>query len=103
MSWLDGSGRIDEITPSGLKDLHGDYGAFCYKGFRHSLCHTWSSGIVAFIVEDIIGLRTTDGFKTYTVEPDTSEVKNLQATIPTPYGTIDIRIKDGKLVSAERI
>lgn len=103
LSWLDGSGRIDEITPSGLKDLHGDYGAFCYKGFRHSLCHTWSSGIVAFIVEDIIGLRTTDGFKTYTVEPDTSEVKNLQATIPTPYGAIDIRIKDGKLVSAERI
>ena len=22
-----------------MKDIHGDYGEFCYKGFRHSLCH----------------------------------------------------------------
>lgn len=103
LSWLDGSGRIDEITPDGLKDLHGDYGAYCYKGFRHSLCHAWSSGIVAFIVEDIIGLRTTDGFKTYTVEPDTSEIKNLRATIPTPSGAIEILIQNGELVYADRV
>ena len=52
MDWLEGSGRIDELPKEGQKDIHGDYGAFCYKGFRHSLCHGWASGVVAFIYED---------------------------------------------------
>ncbi len=52
MAWLDGSGRIDEPTPEGMRDLHGDYGAFCYRGYRHSLCHAWSSGVIAFLHEN---------------------------------------------------
>lgn len=51
MEWLEGSGRLDEPTPAGTKDLHGDYGAFCYVGFRHSLCHGWSTGILRFMKE----------------------------------------------------
>lgn len=50
MEWLEGSGRIDEIDPT-KKDIHGDYGAHCYVGFRHSLCHGWSAGVVKFIKE----------------------------------------------------
>ena len=42
MDWLVGSGRIDELPKEGEKDIHGDYGAFCYEGFRHSLCHGWA-------------------------------------------------------------
>ena len=34
VEWLEGSGRIDEPTPYNLLDLHGDFGEFCYKGFR---------------------------------------------------------------------
>lgn len=49
MEWLEGSGRIDEPTPPGLRDLHGDYGKFCYIGYRHSLCHGWSAGVIPFI------------------------------------------------------
>ncbi len=30
----------------------GDFGAYCYLGFRHSLCHGWSSGVVKFIQEN---------------------------------------------------
>ena len=52
MDWLEGSGRIDELTPEGLKDIHGDFGAFCYIGFRHSLCHGWSGGVIPFIAEN---------------------------------------------------
>ncbi|MBR3864459.1 MAG: hypothetical protein IKJ19_05050 [Clostridia bacterium] len=51
MDWLEGSGRIDEIDLT-KKDIHGDYGAFCYVGFRHSLCHGWSAGVVKFIKEN---------------------------------------------------
>lgn len=50
IEWLEDSGRIDEIDPT-KKDIHGDYGAHCYRGFRHSLCHGWSAGVVKFIKE----------------------------------------------------
>ncbi len=50
--WLEGAGRIDEFTPFGKKDIHGDYGDYCYKGYRHSLCHAWSTGILAFMEEN---------------------------------------------------
>ena len=53
MSWCEGSGRIDEFTPEGMTDIHGDYGAHCYIGFRHSLCHGWSAGVVRFIEEEV--------------------------------------------------
>ena len=43
MEWLPDAGRIDELVPAGKKDIHGDYGAYCYQGFRHSLCHGWAS------------------------------------------------------------
>ncbi len=46
---------IDVMPPEGEKDIHGDFGAFCYKGFRHSLCHGWSAGVIAFIKEQIDG------------------------------------------------
>ena len=51
IDWLDDSGRIDELPKVGQKDIHGDYGAYCYKGFRHSLCHGWSAGVIRFIKE----------------------------------------------------
>lgn len=51
VDWLKGSGRIDELPKDGQKDIHGDFGAYCYKGFRHSLCHGWSAGVLRFIKE----------------------------------------------------
>lgn len=51
IDWLQGSGRIDAIPKPDEKDLHGDYGDYCYKGFRHSLCHGWSTGVIRFIKE----------------------------------------------------
>ena len=50
VDWLEGSGSIDELDAT-KKDIHGDYGAHCYVGFRHSLCHGWSAGVVKFIKE----------------------------------------------------
>ena len=50
IEWLKGSGSIDEREPNKL-DIHGDFGAHCYVGFRHSLCHGWSAGVVKFIKE----------------------------------------------------
>ena len=52
LSWSENSCRIDEFPTEGQKDLHGDFGAYCYVGFRHSLCHGWSAGVLAFIKEE---------------------------------------------------
>ena len=52
VDWIQGSGRIDGFPKDGEKDIHGDYGRFCYRGFRHSLCHAWSSGVINFIAEN---------------------------------------------------
>lgn len=98
VSWLDGSGRIDEIPVTGKKDLHADYGQFCYKGLRHSLCHGWSSGVVPFFIEEIVGLKILEpGFKKIAVRPDPGSLKYISAKIPTPYGVVSIEVKNGRV------
>ena len=92
VSWLDGSGRIDEIPAPDKKDLHADYGQFCYKGLRHSLCHGWSSGVLPFFIEEIVGLKILEpGFKKIAVRPKPGGLKYISAKIPTPYGVIEIK------------
>ena len=51
--WAENSCRIDEFPKAGEKDIHGDHGAHCYLGFRHSLCHGWSAGVIKFIKDEI--------------------------------------------------
>ena len=50
MEWLEGSGSIDVLDDT-KTDIHGDFGAHCYVGLRHSLCHGWSAGVAKFIKE----------------------------------------------------
>lgn len=52
VDWAQNSCRIDCYPIEGQKDIHGDFGAYCYVGFRHSLCHGWSAGVLAFIKEE---------------------------------------------------
>ncbi len=42
---------IDELPQEGKPDCHGDFGKHCYIGFRRSLCHGWSAGVIAYIKE----------------------------------------------------
>lgn len=97
MDWLEGSGRIDEFPKAGEKDIHGDYGAFCYKGFRHSLCHGWASGVLAFIYEYMLGLKLQDGGDSYEVTPNPMGVKEIHAKIPTKKGWLEIDVIDGNV------
>ena len=53
VDWSENSCRIDEKPKNGEKDIHGDFGAHCYIGFRHSLCHGWSAGVIRFIREEL--------------------------------------------------
>ncbi len=53
LDWLQNSNTLDAYPLAGQKDIHGDFGAYCYTGFRHSLCHGWASGVITFIQENI--------------------------------------------------
>ena len=101
IEWMVGSGRIDEFPKDGEKDIHGDYGAFCYKGFRHSLCHGWASGVLAFIYEYMLGLELINGGETFNVSPNPLGVKEIHAKIPTKSGWIEVDVIDG-VVNSKR-
>lgn len=53
LDWAENACRIDAFPAAGERDIHGDFGAFCYKGFRHSLCHGWSAGVIRFLQEEL--------------------------------------------------
>lgn len=101
--WLEGSGRIDELPKEGEKDIHGDYGAFCYQGFRHSLCHGWACGVLAFIVEYMIGLQIKNGGQMYEIMPYTMGVKEICAKLPLKEGWLLVDITDGESCVAKKI
>lgn len=81
LDWLENSGKIDEFTNPEQLDIHGDFGKYCYKNFRHSLCHGWASGVVAFIIEYIMGVKIENG-KVLSVKPNLHSIKHIKADIP---------------------
>ena len=92
LDWLTDSSRIDELTPPGKKDLHGDFGAYCYEGFRHSFCHGWASGPTAWMSQQVLGVQPVDpGFATVRISPQLGSLKWAEGTYPTPRGPIHVR------------
>jgi hypothetical protein len=92
LAWTENASRIDELVPEGKKDIHGDCGAYCYVGFRHSLCHGWASGPTAWLSEYVLGVRVlSPGCGEVAVEPDLGDLQWAEGTFPTPHGVIRIR------------
>lgn len=91
IDWTEGAARIDEIVPEGKKDIHGDFGEFCYQGFRHSLCHGWASGPTAYMSRAILGVRILEpGCKKIEINPQLGNLKWAKGRFPTPLGEITI-------------
>jgi len=97
VEWLPNSARIDEFPKEGQNDLHGDFGMYCYKNFRHSLCHGWSSGVVAFIIEYILGIHIEDGGKKVHCNPHSSGLKEIHAKLPLRDGWLEVCVHDGEV------
>ncbi|MCZ7636342.1 MAG: hypothetical protein M5U12_10075 [Verrucomicrobia bacterium] len=92
LDWLTGSGRIDEVVPAGVKDLHGDFGAYCYENFRHSLCHGWASGPTAWLSQHVLGIQpVAPGFRQVRITPQLGRLRWAEGTYPTPHGLIEVR------------
>ena len=101
IDWLTNASRIDEMVPKGKKDIHGDYGDYCYKGFRHSFCHGWASGPTSYLSQYVLGINVVEpGCKTIKLEPHLGDLKWVEGTFPTPFGVLKVSHKmmpDGKV------
>ena len=104
LDWMENAFGIDSLPVPGKKDIHADFGNYCYKGLRHSLSHGWSSGPAPFLSERILGVSFPAPGK-IRVRPDLGDLKEVHGTVPTPFGlvqveatrpdSISIRIPDG--------
>lgn len=101
MEWLPDAAPIDNLVPEGKKDIHGDYGDYCYKGFRHSLCHGWASGPTSWLTQHVLGFKVLEpGCKVVKVEPSLGDLLWAEGTLPTPQGPIFVRhekLSDGSV------
>lgn len=96
LEWLPGAARIDELVPAGKQDIHGDFGAYCYKGFRHSLCHGWASGPTAWLSQHVLGVTPLEpGCKRVRVDPHLGDLEWAEGTYPTPAGPLRVRHERG--------
>lgn len=92
LSWISNAAPIDALVPAGMADIHGDYGDYCYKGYRHSLCHGWASGPTAWLSRHVLGVTPLEpGFKRTQIAPKLGLLQWAEGTYPTPKGVIHVR------------
>lgn len=104
LTWMENAAPITDPVPAGMKDIHGDFGNFCYKQFRHSLCHGWAAAPVPYLVQNVMGLTAIEpGMKTVRFAPHLSGLDWVQGVYPTPYGDIRVEItQTGKTIDAPK-
>ena len=97
LEWVPDATGIDELPVPGRPDIHKDFGAYCYKGLRHSLCHGWAAGPAAWCSQRILGVEPLKpGFKEIRFQPDLCDLEFAEGTVPTPYGLINVSLKKGR-------
>lgn len=92
LTWTKNAGRIDEPVPAGKTDLHGDFGAHCYVGFRHSFCHGWAGGPTAWLSRNVLGISpAAPGCTKVRITPNLGRLAWAEGTYPTPKGPVHVR------------
>ena len=92
LDWTQNAAGIDQLVPPGKKDIHGDFGNYCYKGFRHSLCHGWASGPTPWLSRHVLGITIVEpGCKVVKIEPHLADLAWAEGTFPTPFGALKVR------------
>ena len=97
LSWTNDCSCLDELPVAGRKDIHGDYGEFCYPGYRHSLCHGWSSGPAAWLINRVLGIRPlAPGCRKVEVKPFLGTLAWAEGAMALPGGKrICVRVEKG--------
>ena len=97
VAWTNNAFRMDEMPVPGKRDLHGDFGKYCYKGFRHSLCHGWSCGPAPWLINNVLGIRPLDpGCRRVSVNPDLGDLEWAEGSMALPDGgAVKVRVERG--------
>jgi alpha-L-rhamnosidase len=107
LAWTQNAGRIDEPVAPGKKDLHGDFGAHCYIGFRHSFCHGWAGGPTAWLSKNVLGVEpAAPGCAKVKITPKLGRLTWAEGTYPTPKGPIHVHHEkqaDGSVKSTVKL
>lgn len=92
LDWTENAAGITALIPDGKKDIHRDFGNYCYKGLRHSLCHGWSSGPTSWLTEHLLGISVMEpGCRTIRIEPHLCDLQWAEGSFPTPMGILRVR------------
>ncbi|MGN0853097.1 MAG: alpha-L-rhamnosidase [Kiritimatiellia bacterium] len=92
VAWTNQATRLDELPVPGRKDIHGDFGEFCYPGYRHSLCHGWSAGPAAWCINRVLGLEIVEaGGRSVRVRPFLGDLDWAEGALPTAQGVVRVR------------
>ncbi len=106
IKWAENATRIDELPDPTRSDVHGDNGNYCYLGFRHSLCHGWASGPVAFLTEHVLGVSVkAAGCREIELTPHLGDLSFAKGSIATPQGKVEIshkKMTDGTVKTTVR-
>jgi len=101
IKWTENACRIDEIPNDRQSDVHGDNGNYCYLGYRHSLCHGWASGPVAFLTEHVLGIEFVQGDpQKIRISPNLGSLEYAKGSVATPFGKVTVshtKQKDGSI------
>ena len=72
------------------ENLQADNG----QGYFVSLCHGWSSGPTAWLIEQILGIEPQGaGFSKVRIRPDLAGLEWAHGTEPTPHGPISVDLR----------
>lgn len=96
------SGRIDELPQENSFDIHGDFGEYCYVGYRHSFCHGWASGPTSWLTQHVLGINVLDGGNTIKLTPHLGNLEFAEGTFPTKFGVFKVSHKKdekGKIIT----
>jgi hypothetical protein len=65
-------------------------------GLRHSFCHGWASGVLAFLYEYLLGVKMLPGGK-YQVEPYHMGSPQAEGVVPVPGSMLKVTVQNGEI------
>lgn len=96
IEWTKNACPIDRLPKANEESIHGDRGQFCYPGFRHSLCHGWSAGVIDYILGCILGVNRVDA-TTVTIKPY-AVFGDMKGTVCLGNGqSVTVTVKKGEV------
>lgn len=107
VEWTDNAAPIDELPAGDKVDVHASYGGYCYKGYRHSLCHGWAGGATPWLSENVLGIEILEpGCSRIRIIPHLGDLQWAEGTYPTPYGEIHVshvKKEDGSIKTEVKV